>query len=181
MAIKDQCAKCISFSEGACKLQSSAQSYDQISCPQYTKNGINLDKHEGQVVHKGTHENGDKTLSHQPDAPMEQKMLQHPFSFKGRIRRLEFYLSYILVYFLFIPFNLTPEYSMSDSLLIINLILPFPASWFLLAQNVKRCHDNGHPGWYQLIPLYWLLMCFADGDAYENDYGPDPKGRGIQN
>lgn len=67
MAIKDQCSQCQSFNEGLCKLQSSLPVYDQTSCSQYIKKGINLDKYEGQVNHNDTFENGDTTLSHQTD------------------------------------------------------------------------------------------------------------------
>lgn len=96
MAIKDQCTRCISFSEGLCKLLSSSPTYDQTSCSQYTKKGIELDKHEGQVIHNDTYENSETTHSHQTDTPIKQRMFQHPFSFKGRIRRLEYGLSYLL-------------------------------------------------------------------------------------
>lgn len=51
------------------------------------------------------------------------------------------------------------------------LVLVRSGSW------VKRCHDRGNSGWYQLIPFYVLVMLFGDGDDYDNGYGPDPKGR----
>lgn len=179
MAIKDQCTRCISFSEGLCKLQSSSPYYDQTSCSQYTKKGINLDKHEGQVIHNDTYENSETTHSHQTDTPMKQRMFQHPFSFKGRIRRLEYGLSYLLFNILFLPINITPENQMSEEMAIFYCIMWFPSLWFILAQGAKRCHDRGNSGWYQLIPFYGLWMLFDDGDAHENDYGTDPKGRRL--
>lgn len=177
MAIKDQCIKCISFSEGLCKIQSSLPSYDQTSCSQYTKKGINLEKHEDQVIQEDTYENSETTHSHQTDTPKKQKMFQHPFSFKGRIRRLEYGLSYLMYSILGSFIEITPEYLLSDDVVIFYCILWLPATWFFLAQGAKRCHDRGNSGWYQLILFYGLWMLFGDGDAHENDYGSDPKGR----
>lgn len=150
MAIKDQCTRCISFSEGLCKLQSSSPSYDQTSCSQYTKKGINLDKYEGQLIHNDTYENRETTHSHQTDTPMKQRLFQHPFSFKGRIRRLEYGISYLLFNILFLPINITPENQLSEELAIFYCIMWYPSLWFILAQGAKRCHDRGNSGWYQL-------------------------------
>jgi uncharacterized membrane protein YhaH (DUF805 family) len=47
--------------------------------------------------------------------------------------------------------------------------------WFLWAQNAKRCHDRGNSGWYQLIPFYFLVLLFGDGEEGENEYGDNPK------
>lgn len=52
-----------------------------------------------------------------------------------------------------------------------------PMTWFSIAQNVKRCHDRGHSGWYQFIPFYFLWLLFADGEKGENGYGDNPKGK----
>lgn len=177
MAIKDQCSQCKSFHEGLCKLQSSLPVYDQTSCSQYIKKGINLDKYEGQVSHNNTFENGDTPPSNQTDIHGKQRMFQHPFSFKGRIRRLEYGLSYLLIYVLFLPINITPENQVSEGMAIFYFILFFPALWFMWAQGAKRCHDRGNSGWYQLIPFYGLWMLFGDGEECDNEYGSDPKGR----
>lgn len=64
-----------------------------------------------------------------------------------------------------------------DVLFYAYLILLIIIWWFSLAQGFKRCHDNGNPGYYLLIPFWPIFMFCADGDPCENDYGPDPKGR----
>ena len=49
-------------------------------------------------------------------------------------------------------------------------------TWRFLGYGAKRCHDLGLSGFYQLIPLYPLLMLFQEGDAGDNEYGPNPHG-----
>ena len=36
-----------------------------------------------------------------------------------------------------------------------------PLFWFKLAQSTKRCHDLGESGWMQIIPFYFLILCFG--------------------
>ena len=109
-----------------------------------------------------------------------QSMFSHPFSFQGRIRRLEFGLSYIAYFICMAIIGAISE----DAPFTIVLIIPLV--WFLLAQLTKRFHDRNLSGMHILtlfIPLYniyvLLMQFFGDGDEYENDYGPDPKGRNI--
>jgi len=102
-------------------------------------------------------------------------MFSNPFSFNGRIRRLEYGLSYIIYtifYFVIMSLNLGSE---DESLSIIPMIF-IPIVWFLLAQSAKRCHDLGKSGWWQIIPFYLLWMIFKSGDCGSNEYGESPKG-----
>jgi uncharacterized membrane protein YhaH (DUF805 family) len=99
-------------------------------------------------------------------------MFKHPFSFNGRIRRLEYGISYI-IYICAIIFI---SYLMDISE-VLGIIL-IPIIWFLLAQNTKRCHDRGNTGWYQLIPFYIIIMLFGDSEIGQNQFGNNPKGIG---
>lgn len=98
-----------------------------------------------------------------------QKMFSSPFSFKGRVRRLEYGISLIIYYVA------------SSTLSIITIDAPIlglgyiPTLWFLFAQGTKRCHDRGNPGWWQIIPFYSFWMIFAEGEAQDNEYGRSPK------
>lgn len=103
-------------------------------------------------------------------------MFKNPFSFKGRIRRTEFGISYIMYmagYFLSIFFT-----DNSPNGGYISFIIWLPLLYFLLAQGAKRCHDRGNSGFYQLIPFYVLWLIFADSEVGPNRYGPNPKGIG---
>ena len=106
-------------------------------------------------------------------------MFKSPFSFKGRIRRTEFGLSYIIYYAIIMSLTFATE--LNDNISYILLILYIPLIWFLFAQGAKRCHDRGNSGWFQLIPFYIFWMLFADSEQGENRYGENPKGIGNRN
>lgn len=101
---------------------------------------------------------------------------KHYFSFDGRIGRLEYFLSYVLVTVYAYLADLFPEGTDELSadmwaLLLMWLLLLIPMLWMLLAQGAKRCHDIGVSGWFQLIPLFYLWLFVAKGDAESNKYG----------
>ena len=107
-------------------------------------------------------------------------MFKNLFSFEGRIRRMEYGLSYLA----YITFSVILEL-IGDSYIpnkntesIVFLIFYIPMLWFLFSQGSKRCHDRGNSGWYQLIPFYFLWMIFADSDSGPNEFGDNPKGIG---
>jgi len=103
-------------------------------------------------------------------------MFKKPFSFKGRIRRLEFGLSIVIgVISIFLLFFLTKINNFLDGILILLIIAWY---WFQLSQGTKRCHDIGNNGWCQFIPFYVLWMIFEDSNPGLNKYGKNPKGIG---
>ena len=103
-------------------------------------------------------------------------MFKRPFSFKGRIRRLEYGISFIIYFIWYMILEAagkTPNLSQGTAIFL--LISIIPALWFLWAQNCKRCHDRGNSGWYQLIPFYFIILLFGEGEFGDNDYGTNPK------
>ena len=98
-----------------------------------------------------------------------QKMFSAPFSFKGRIRRMEYGLSSIIFS---ISYGIVM--AMVDSFSFVAFAI-IPIIWFFLAQGAKRCHDRGNSGWYLLIPYYALWLLFGDSDPGSNKYGNSPK------
>ncbi|KAA5393368.1 DUF805 domain-containing protein [Phocaeicola vulgatus] len=106
-------------------------------------------------------------------------MFRNPFSFKGRIRRLEYGISFIIMVIVNTIMqgilNVAGSSNGSEGLIILYFILLIPYCWFSLAQGAKRCHDRGNSGWYQIIPFYGFWMLFADGEKETNEYGECPK------
>ena len=111
-------------------------------------------------------------------------MFTAPFSFNGRIRRLEYGLSLLIAGFAY-SFVMTiigvtangPSDELSSVLfIIIGLPAMFAFYWFLFAQGAKRCHDVGWSGWMQIIPLIPLFLLFKEGNTGSNEYGLNPKG-----
>ena len=96
-------------------------------------------------------------------------MFANSFSFSGRIRRLEYGISFIIYIVLL---QIVSEVAIQTPII---GILAFPLIWFLVAQGTKRCHDIGKSGWWQNIPFFNLLMFFKNGDSGLNQYGFNPK------
>lgn len=92
------------------------------------------------------------------------------FSFEGRIRRRDYWL---------ISFGIGMALgfaaAIAESVPILYLLIWIPLCWIELATGAKRCHDLGHNGWWQLIPLYPIWMAFQEGESCDNEYGPNPK------
>ncbi len=110
-------------------------------------------------------------------------MFKNPFSFQGRIRRLEYGLSnlmYLAGIFLVSGLCMLFLDPIAAGTNIILMVLWIPFAWFMLAQGAKRCHDRGNSGWWQIIPFYGFWMLFSDGEIGSNEYGENPKGLEYQ-
>lgn len=103
-------------------------------------------------------------------------MFSNPFSFRGRIRRLEYVISLIAAYAAYCLIGIAYDRA-GENASILLLVLQILCWWFLIAQGAKRCHDLGHSGWRQIIPLYGLWMIFATAAPGSSKYGVDPKER----
>ena len=105
-------------------------------------------------------------------------MFKSPFSFDGRIRRLEYGLSFIIyfaAYLLMIMLTGVGVEAGGGGGSLVAVILIIPMVWFLWAQGAKRCHDINRSGWMQIIPFYFLFLIFQDGDRGRNEHGSNPK------
>lgn len=101
----------------------------------------------------------------------KRPMFSAPFSFDGRIRRMEYGLTCI-------AYSVAANILMplADSAPFVVLIILLPLFLIYLAQGAKRCHDRGNSGWYQIIPFYALILIFGEGEKGPNRYGENPKG-----
>lgn len=106
------------------------------------------------------------------------------FSFDGRIRKTEYWLSWWLflilplvdsgVSYFFAPHKKLFEVGIGRIIALITFIW-----WviFMAFQNTKRLHDIGKSGWKQLLfPSFIYDAEYKEGDKGDNKYGPDPRG-----
>jgi uncharacterized membrane protein YhaH (DUF805 family) len=113
-------------------------------------------------------------------------MFLQVFSFTGRIRRLEYILSVMIavsafwlmsvIFMLFTGYNFLSGgfLHITGSAAVLLIIILF-ITIFLLAQGAKRSHDIGLSGWWQLMPLYDIVLIFFAGTKGPNRDGPDPR------
>lgn len=102
-------------------------------------------------------------------------------SYHGRIRRTEYWLSFLLPTIPIISFlGIAMQFKDQDMGLGIFAIVSMLVYWtwaiWIIFQSIKRCHDINISGWYQLIPLFFIVLLFKGGDEGKNDYGEDPRG-----
>lgn len=110
------------------------------------------------------------------DLNNHSRMFIRPFSFEGRIRRIEYAISLIMFMFYTKLLDLVPLEM--KIILFFYYIIFLLFTWLIIAQGAKRCHDIGVSGWYQLIPNYLFTMLIYNGNTGHNKYGTNPKNIG---
>ena len=107
-------------------------------------------------------------------------------NFSDRSRRKEFWSFVLFRYIINVAIALhkriyVEEFISTEEEFRYTIILFFIFIAFLLpsiAVSIRRMHDVGKSGWYMLIPIYNIILCFTDSEPGENEYGPNPKGIG---
>ena len=97
-----------------------------------------------------------------------------PFSFKGRIGRLQLILSYVVGLVAWFASSLLFDIEHSDGnggVILLFLACTVVFFWFLYAQCAKRCHDLGKSGAWMFVPFWNILLFFAEGEKKDNQYG----------
>lgn len=149
----------------------SQQSLDSRSPYQVAKDSELFDRYQMQTPYPSSHAEVQNSSGNS-----NRGMFKRPFSFKGRIRRMEFGLSCIICFVWNIIIDVTmslPDPSLIVCLFVLISIIPM--TWFMWAQAAKRCHDRGISGWFQLIPFFYLVLLFGKGEPGANKYGDSPK------
>jgi len=123
---------------------------------------------EGQTKNNFSNQAKSQVLNQASDNK-KQNMFANPFSFDGRIRRMEYGISMIIQGVLLQIISEIVIETPAISILIIPII------WFGLSQSAKRCHDLGNSGWWQIIPFYGFWLLFQEGKPGSNEYGNNPK------
>ena len=97
-----------------------------------------------------------------------------PFSFKGRIGRVQLILSYVVGFVAWFASSLLLDIEHSDGnggVILLFLACTAVFFWFLYAQCAKRCHDLGKSGAWMFVPFWNILLFFAEGEKKDNQYG----------
>ena len=114
------------------------------------------------------------------------KVLQNYANFNGRARRKEYWFFVLFnVIFAVVAMILDNVLGIASEELGYGPIYVLYALAELvpgIAVSVRRMHDIGKSGWYFLLGLIpcvggiiLLVFDLTPGDAYANEYGPDPK------
>jgi multidrug efflux pump len=120
----------------------------------------------------------DKVQHYKWSNVLKGRILKNPFSFNGRIRRTEYLVSIIIVMIVNSIIGKMFHDSSVVSMILKNLC-EIPVMWFIFAQGAKRAHDIGKSGWWQLIPIWNLLLIDQAGKPETNAFGESPKGKSI--
>ena len=100
-------------------------------------------------------------------------MFKAPFSFEGRIGRLEFLFSGVAFFVMLAAgAGIMRAGGGADA---IGVFIVIPTIWFGLAQGCKRSHDAGWHGIIGMIPYVNFVLLFVGGDQGTNAYGPNPR------
>lgn len=95
------------------------------------------------------------------------------FNFKGRARRKEFWMFGLCYMGVLIAGGVCQRLlAIPHFYNVLTLLMAIPS----ISVTVRRMHDVGKSGWYQLIPIYSFILMCSEGDRGSNNYGPDPKG-----
>lgn len=94
-------------------------------------------------------------------------MLKRLFSFKGRIGRLEYFLTALFTGVITLPIT----YAEEEAPPFLIMLILIPIIWINVAQGAKRCHDLGINGFWQLIPCFPFVLIFRKGEDKDNQYG----------
>jgi uncharacterized membrane protein YhaH (DUF805 family) len=100
------------------------------------------------------------------------------FSPHGRIRRTDWWKSYGLVVLAVVLGGLLDSLMGMGICIVITLLL---GTYVITIATIKRMHDHGKSGWFQLISLiplvglYIFVLCGCTrGNVGPNRFGPDP-------
>lgn len=101
-------------------------------------------------------------------------VLENYSNFNGRARRSEYWLftllSTIISIVLSVVFSLiSPSLGLIGNVYSLAVFIP------TIAVGARRMHDVGKSGWYQIIPIYGLILACTEGEKGPNEYGADPK------
>jgi uncharacterized membrane protein YhaH (DUF805 family) len=99
-------------------------------------------------------------------------MIENIFRLTGRVGRTEYLVCLVFSFFAFVcAVVLSATYDSHSNMQLVVVLLFVLILFFIIVQSAKRCHDFGKNGWWQLIPFYFFVLLFKEGDSGGNAYG----------
>ncbi len=100
--------------------------------------------------------------------------------FSGRARRKEYWMFFLFNIIIFIALGVIESIVGTNSVIALFYMLAILLPG--LAVTVRRLHDTGKSAWWVLIglvpligPIVMLVFMVKEGQAIDNQYGPNPK------
>ena len=87
------------------------------------------------------------------------------FSKEGKISRIEFFLSFILLIIGKTFISFFGDFFFND----IYILAPLALAAFYIVQAIRRCRDIGISGWWVIIPLTTIVLLFYPGKREKNE------------
>lgn len=98
-----------------------------------------------------------------------------PFSFSGRIGRLQFLSTVLVTYGLWLAVLMVRHLLITEETMTVYnkmmVVLVYISFHVCSAQGVKRCHDIGHTGRFMVVPFHILVLLAKKGCRTDNEYG----------
>lgn len=122
---------------------------------------------EEQHAHQSTSSAADAeggSVQYNPISAFRSVVFARYATFKGRASRSEYWWYVLAFYLLAIPLSFV---GLTGGLI---LALGLPS----LALSVRRAHDTGYSGWFILVPIFNVVLCFLPS-APPNKWGEGPE------
>ena len=84
------------------------------------------------------------------------------FVFEGRASKSEFWFFFLFYFFGYFLIDFIGQSSKNPALIMVALIMAFGTIVPMVSVSCRRLHDINKSGWWQLIPIYNLILCAQD-------------------
>lgn len=108
--------------------------------------------------------------------------------FQGRARRSEYWLYTLFIVIAMCVTTVVDHVVFGEDRPFLTALFGLAIFVPSLAVSIRRLHDTNRSGWWYLITLIpffggiiYFVFSVLDGTPGSNRFGPDPKGRGVEN
>lgn len=112
-----------------------------------------------------------------------RSVLSQYATFSGRARRSEYWFFYLAIVIVSVVASIL---DLIIGMQILGWIVAAATIVPSISASARRLHDTGRSGWWQLIGIIpvigWILLIVwlaTDSNPGDNQYGPNPKGAGL--